>query len=349
MMRMWRIAVMALTVTTGLAGCVFVARPATSLEAPPVTLGGIAYHSMQWRVRVTALPPGVSVLTLHASLQQAIDEVEDTLTTWRDSELMRFNLAPVGEWRPVSPLLMQSLQVAADVSRLSGGAYDVTVGPLVELWGFGATPAPVITPTAEAVATARARVDWTRIELDVPHGRARRTSDVRIDLSSLGEGAGVDAMVAVLERAGIHDYLASVAGTSLQRGQRPGGGAWALAIEPLDATGQSGRTLLAANSAVSTSGAYRNVRVLGGHTYSHTLDPVTGYPVTHDGVSVTLVLPAKEGATRTDALTTALNVLGPERGLALAEREGFAVRYVESHEGHFRERWSTAFKPYLGN
>lgn len=310
-----------------------------------VTLGGVAFHSMQWQVRLAALPEGVAASTLQRELQAALDELDARLSTYRpDSELMRFNAAQVGEWVPASPLLLDCLQVAAEVSVLSGGAYDVTVGPLVELWGFGARAAPLAEPAAAEVAAARARVDWRQIEVDAAGGRLRRLGDVAADLSSLGEGAGVDVLARVLESRDVGHYLARVAGTSRQRGERPGGGAWTLAIERPDGSGRAGPLLRAPGSAVSTSGAYRNVRVIGGKTFSHTLDPVTGYPVRHAGVAVTVILPATAGALRADALATALNVLGPERGLALAVREGWAVRYVERDGGGFRERWSPAFE-----
>lgn len=322
--------------------------PAVPAGPAAVTLGGVAFHSMQWQVKFAGQPPGLDAAALRRELQAALDDVDAALTTYRpDSELMRFNARPVGEWGPASPLLLQSLQVAADVSRLSGGRYDVTVGPLVELWGFGAAPSPARRPTPEALAAARTRVGWARIGLDPAGGRIARLGDVRADLSSLGEGAGVDALVAVLERAGLRDFLVRVAGTSRQRGQHPGGGPWTLAVERPDGSGLPGRVLRAAETVVSTSGAYRNVRDIEGQRYSHTLDPATGCPVTHDGVSVTVLLPAVAGAMRADALATALNVLGPDRGLELAAQEGLAVLYLERHGGGLRERWSPAFVPWL--
>lgn len=315
---------------------------------PPVTLGGIAFHSLQWQVKLPALPAGVAATTLQRQLQAVLDSLDDSLTTYRpDSELMRFNATTVGEWMPLSPVLREALQGAAAVSALSGGAYDVTVGPLVELWGFGAAPAPAVRPSAAAIAAARAQVGWRRLEVDPATGRGRRLADVRADLSSLGEGAGADALAQVLEAAGVRDYLVRVAGTSRQRGQRPGGGAWALAIERPDASGLPGRRLRAAEAVVSTSGAYRNVRVIGGEPYSHTLDPRTGAPVSHAGVSVTVVFPAAQGALRADALATALSVLGPEQGLALAAREGLAVLFLERVGEGWQERWSPAFGPFL--
>lgn len=321
-----------------------------SSSVPAVTLGGVAFHSLQWQVKLDALPAGVTAPVLQRELQAALDALDDALTTYRpDSELMRFNRQPLGEWVPVSALLLQCVQMAVETSRLSDGAYDVTIGPLVELWGFGAAPAPVTLPSAAAIAAAKARVGWERIGIDPERRALRRLADIRLDLSSLGEGAGADALAEVLERAGARDYLVRVAGTSRQRGQRPGGGPWRLAIERPEGGGQPGRGLRAPESVVSSSGAYRNSREIGGRHYSHTIDPVTGYPVTHAGVSVTVVLPATEGAMRADALATAFNVLGPERGLVLARERGLAVFYVERTEAGLGERWSPGFAPFLAD
>lgn len=322
--------------------------PAAVAAAPALALGGVAFHSLQWQVRLAAPPTGLTPAELHAQLQRALDAVEDELTTYGPSELMRLNAWPVGEWMPASPALLRALVVADEVHALSGGAYDPTVGPLVELWGFGAAPAPAVPPSAESVAAARARVGWRQVEVDAAHGRARRRADVGLDLSSLGEGAGVEALLAVLDRVGVSDALVRVAGTARARGRRPGGAPWTLAVEMPDGSGLAGRTLAVSGAVVSTSGSYRNVRRIGGQSYSHTLDPATGRPVTHAGVSVTLLLPAEQGADRADALATALNVLGPEQGLALAERQGWAVLYVERGATGLRERWSRAFEAWVG-
>lgn len=307
----------------------------------PLVLGGIAFHSLQWQVRLGALPAGSRAPALQRELQQALDAVDAVLTTYRPSELMRLNAQPVGEWATLSPALARALAVAGETHRLSGGAYDPTVGPLVELWGFGAAPAPAAWPSTADLAAARARVGWRH--LAVAGDRVRRDADVRLDLSSLGEGAGVEALARVLAQAGAKDYLVRVAGTALARGRHPDGSPWTLAVEVPDGSGLPGRALAVTDSVVSTSGSYRNIRVVGGRRVSHTLDPATGLPVTHGGVSVTVVLPAAVGADRADALATALNVLGPDRGLALAAERGWAVFYIERDGQGFRERASPAF------
>ncbi len=313
----------------------------------PVALAGLAYRSMGWQVKVAALPAGMSAAALQAQLQQLLDQADAVLSTFRpESELMRFNRSPVGEWVEVSPLLLQSVQLAVEVSAVSAGAYDITVGPLVELWGFGATAAQSF-PQASALAAARQRVGWRHIAIDLEKSALMRRADISLDLSSLGEGAAVDALADFLERQGMHDYLVAVAGTLRAGGRKADGSDWIVAIEVPDGSGRPLRKLGMSGRAVSTSGAYRHYRDMEGRRHSHTLDPRTGYPVTHPGVSVTVIAPAGVRAARVDALATAFNVLGPASGLRLAERAGLAVFYVEKTATGFRETASRAFAPDL--
>ncbi|MDF2445308.1 MAG: apbE [Moraxellaceae bacterium] len=329
-----------------LAGCA--SAPPRAAPPLPVTLGGVAFSSMQWQVKLGEIPSAEIGVGLHRDLQEALDSLDGTLSTYRpDSELMRFNRHPVGEWLPVSPPLLRGVVTAIEVGVLSQGAYDITVGPLVELWGFGASTAPAAMPSAEAIAAARAALGARHIRIDRDRHALVRLRDIRLDLSSLGEGAGVDALAAVLERAGVESYLVTVAGTARVRGVRPDGDAWQMAIEQPDGNRLPARRLQLADHVVSTSGAYRNFREIAGRRYSHTIDPETGYPVTHAGVSVTVVLPATAGAQRADALATAFNVLGPDRGLALAGEQGLAVLYIERAGEGLRERWSPAFEVFL--
>lgn len=326
----------------GLAGC-STAGTGVAASGTPVIVGGLAFRSMEWQVSLARLPTEKSELTLQRELQQVLDDANDVLSTYQpDTELMRFNRAPVGRWQPVSPLLLQGVQAAVAVSALSGGAYDITVGPLVELWGFGAAPAQDL-PAASAIAAAQARVDWRHLGIDPARSALQRRDDIRLDLSSVGEGLAVDALAAYLERQGVQDYLVRVAGTMRARGGKTGGRDWQVAIETPDGSGLPLRVLRLKEQVVSTSGSYRRFREAGGRRYSHTLDARTGHPITHRGVSVTVVTPARTGAARVDALATAFNVLGPEAGLALAERENLAVLYLEESDTGLRQRPSRAF------
>lgn len=313
--------------------------------AEPVVVGGLAYRSMPWQVKVAMLPAGLDALALQTELQKILDDADAVLSTWQpDTELMRFNRAPIGSWVPVSPLLLHAVQTAVAVSVLSDGAYDVTIGPLVGLWGFGRKPFEGV-PDAAAIAAARQRVGWRHIGIDAAGSRLMRRADIQVDLSSIGEGIAVDALADFLERRQVRDYLVSVAGTLRVRGHKPDGGSWQVAVEQPDGSGLPRRRLALEAQAVSTSGAYRNYRDGDGHRYSHTIDPKTGWPITHGGVSVTVVT-ATDAATA-DALATAFNVLGPEAGLELAGKEKLAVFYIKAAGRGFSEAASPSFVSFL--
>lgn len=317
--------------------------------AAPVTLAGVAYFSMGWQVRVGELPPGMSAHALQQRLQARLDAANAVLSTYQpDTELMRFNQAPVGQWVRVSPLLRHALERALWVSAVTQGRYDVTVAPLVNLWGFGPEPRLERVPSAAEIEAVRARVGWRHLELDAARSSLRRMALVSMDLSSVGEGVAVDDLAATLEALGVRDYLVAVAGTLRSRGLHPDGKPWRLAIERPDGSGLPEQVLVFPAGAISTSGSYRNYFERDGVRYSHTMDPLSGRPVTHRGVSVTVVLPEGEGdSTLADAWATALNVLGPDAGLALATRHGLAVYYIERAGDGFRVRHSPAFTAYL--
>lgn len=324
------------------AGCSLSERP------QPATLSGVAYFSMPWQVKVTDLPEGLTAAQLQMQLQQRLDAANSVLSTYQpDTELMRFNRAPTATWVPLSPLLQRAVSRALQVSAATAGAYDITVAPLVNLWGFGPQARPERMPSTDEIAAARRQVGWQHLELDATGQRLRKQAAVSMDLSSVGEGAAVDDLAGYLETLGIHDYLVAVAGSLRSKGLRPDGQPWRMAIERPDGSGAAEQVLNLKAGAISTSGSYRNYFERDGVRYSHTIDPATGRPITHRGVSVTVVSPTGDDDTLADAWATALNVLGPERGLALAQQRGMAVYYIERTEAGFQARYSQAFKPYL--
>lgn len=339
MLRLWGAAVLCLML---LAGC---REPVT----PAVKVSGVAFHSMRWQAQVAQLPPGMTAEVLQSRLQQQLDAVNGTLSTYQpDTELMRLNRAPQGSWLSVSPLLARCLQRALAVSAATDGAYDITVGPLVNLWGFGAEARPRQVPSDAAIAQARALTGWRELSLSPAADKVFKHRAVILDLSSLGEGAGVDALADALMSMGVKDYLIGVAGSLRSQGLRPDGKSWRLAIEQPDGSGRPLQVLsLPEQAAISTSGSYRNYFEANGVRYSHTIDPKTGRPISHRGVSVTVVSPDGRDDTLADAWATALNVLGPEKGLALAESRGLAAYFIEHHDKGFRSRYSSAFAPYL--
>lgn len=293
------------------------------------TFSGIAFFSISWQVRVSNLPANVNAQQLQTELQQALDDVNKTLSTYQpDTELMRFNAGPIDQCLPVSKVLGETVSKALLLSEKTQGRYDITVGPLVNLWGFGPQARPEKTPTASAIAEARKQTGWQSLQVDTSNACITKHKAVALDASSLGEGVGVQALASVLARHGIDQYLISVAGVSQARGKRPDGLLWRVAIESADGGGRPALAIALDNAVISTSGSYRNYYELDGVRYSHTIDPLTGQPITHKGVSVTVVSKTLD-AILVDAWATALNVLGPKEGLQLAEQEGLAAYFIE--------------------
>lgn len=338
MSRFFRVLLISLLI----AGCSVSEKPPA-----PVAVEGIAFYSMPWMVKVSALPAGVTVEAWQADLQKVLDDANRVLSTYQpDTELMSFNAAPVGQWVTVSPMLFRAVQTAVEVSALTGGAYDITVGPLVDLWGFGPKAVPEKTPDAAQIAAARTRVGWQHIGIDAQKSALMRKADIQLDLSSVGEGVAVDELVAHLQARGLKDFMVSVAGCTRVSGYKPDGSRWVIAIEQPDGSGRPYQVLALMEQAISTSGSYRNYHELEGRRYSHTIDPSTGAPITHRGVSVSVI--AGDGnTTRADALATALNVMGPQKGFALAQRENIPAGFMEHAETGLKVQYTQVMKAWL--
>lgn len=277
------------------------------------------------------------------AIESELRAVDEAMSTWRpDSELSRFNAHDSTEPFPVSSQVLSVFRIAAEVSELSGGAFDVTVGPVVAAWGFGATdriPAP---PPPEEIEALLRRVGHRLVEV---RGDALRKSrgDVVCDLSAIAKGYAVDRVADALSERGYRDHLVEVGGEIRARGQRLDGGAWRVAIERPDAGVRDAFDVLPLrDSALATSGDYRNFYESGGRRYSHTIDPRTARPIEHALASVSVL---HRDAVYADALATALNVLGPEAGYSLAEREGLAALFiVHAADESFSARPTPAFE-----
>jgi FAD:protein FMN transferase len=264
-----------------------------------------------------------------------------------DSELSRLNKNPGTDWLPVSPNLLAVIQEGQGIGALAEGVFDITVGPLVNLWGFGPEDKPDSVPPPEAIRAARKRVGAHLLALRAaPPAVRKQRGDLYIDLSALGEGEGADRVAAWLESRGITEYMVAVAGTLRVRGRNPKGEPWGIAIEePRPDRRSVQRILPLADGAISTSGDYRNFFEQGGRRYSHHIDPRTGEPIAQALASVTVVLPgAPHSARRADGLATALLLMGEAKGLALAKAQGIAAYFIVGEDQGFREIESPALK-----
>jgi len=316
---------------------------------PPeqLVLGG-ATMGTGWTVKVTRPPAGTDAEHLRAGIEAVLEAVNAAMSNWRaDSQISRFNRHAGSDWFPIPASFAEVMREALAVSRASGGAFDVTVAPLVDLWGFGPAQRRDSVPDAEAITAARARVGWQRLELRLqPPALRKQVPELTLELGAIAKGYAVDAVAAALEARGVHDYLVEIGGELFGRGRNARGEPWRIGIERAEpGAAQVDRVVHLDGEALATSGDYRNFFEADGRRYSHEIAPATGYPVTHATAAVSVIAAS---CMRADAWATALLVLGREAGLAVAEREGLAVRFVERVGGAARVYENQAFRARTG-
>jgi len=271
------------------------------------------------------------------SIRVAIDEVleltDRLLSTWNpESEISRLNRHPAAEPFALSAETVALLEIAGRVGELSGGAFDVTVGPLVDAWGFGPAGLPARPPSPEAIAELRARVGPDRLLLASDRTSVTKArADVWCDLSALAPGWAADQIAAAIEALGHHSFIVDIGGEVVARGRRVDGTRWRVAVESPGRDREHLLVLALEDVAVATSGDYRNAYIdEAGRRRSHLIDPRTGEPVAHELTSVTVV---HAEAVWADALATAFLVMGPEPAWRFATRERLAIRLVARVEG----------------
>ncbi len=280
---------------------------------------------------------------LAAEIDAALATYNLVMSTYIDgSEISRVNGMPVGEWIAISDALQEILQLSQRISAKSGGAFDITVGPLVNLWGFGPEEreAP---PGDDQVAVVRSLVGYEKLVLAT--GKLKKRADLYLDLSAIAKGHATDLVASLLESKNIRDYMVEIGGELKIRGRNPRGESWIIGIEK-PALGREGamQAVSGDNIAIATSGDYRNYYEAAGVRVSHTIDPVSGFPIRHNLASVT-VIAARGGVA--DAYATAINVLGPEAGYALALRENLAAFFIIRNNGAFTVKYTAEFERYM--
>lgn len=328
---------------TTLAGC--------SFQEPPKIweisggIFGTTYHIS------VVLPEDEALLqALAEGIERELHKVDNAMSTWKtESELSRFNRLPdQSDGVALSPELYEVIARSIDIAELTQGAFDVTIGPVVNLWGFGPKARPDKAPTDEELAAVLARTGWEYLALDSQTRSLRAEKHQYIDLSGIAKGYGVDAVARYLDTEGVAAYLVEIGGEVNVKGRKPGGDAWRLAIEqPMDEGGRGVNSVVALDrQAMATSGDYRNYYESEGRRYSHTIDPETGKPIAHRLASVTVIA---DDCMTADALATGFNVLGFDKAMALATRENIPAFFIvrdEQGEG-FETHQTPSFSSYL--
>ncbi|GGC02888.1 thiamin biosynthesis lipoprotein ApbE [Marinobacterium zhoushanense] len=295
-------------------------------------------------IRWVDTEPG-RVETLRPKVGELLKAVNQHMSTYiPDSELSLFNKAPAGSRVALSEGLAHVVRAALKLSGQTDGAYDVTVGPLVNLWGFGPDGRVVNAPTPEQLETMRSRVGYQSLTLSAD-GHLTKVGDQYVDLSSIAKGYGVDLIAQLLEQQGIGSYLVEIGGELRAKGLKPDGSDWRVAIEsPVEGVREIERVISVKDIGIATSGDYRNYFEQDGVRFSHTIDPRTGYPIRHRLASVTVLRPTCMEA---DALATALMVLGEEEGLRFAQERNIAAFFIVKEDNGFREISTPEFEAFL--
>lgn len=268
-------------------------------------------------------PPGFDARPVQTALQKAVDEVDAHMSTWKpDSDLMRLNRAPIGVSVAIPDDLARVLALGLRIGRASGGAFDIGMGDAVRAWGFGPNAAD-----AQGIRTAMAASRRPAHEmLELEGTQVRKRGPIALDLNGIAKGYGVDRLADTLRSFGIDAALVGIDGEMRAQGLRPDGEAWTIAIEAPDTDRRAPHAILnLQDAAVATSGDYRHWVTVEGRQLSHTMDPRRGAPLLSSPASVTVIAPSCAEA---DAWATALMVVGPEAGAALATRQGLSALFL---------------------
>lgn len=294
-----------------------------------------------YSVKYVRSASGPSIEQARHEVESILAEIDQQMSTYRaDSEVERFNALPAGSCMALPTPMLQLVSFASELSKDSAGAFDLTVEPLLNLWGFGPQSRGDRVPSAEAIAAAKAEVGQQH--LSIRGTELCKDAPVQLDFNSIAAGYAVDRVVARLGELGVASALVEITGELKAVGRKPDGSPWRIAIEaPRDDRQVAQKIIQLDGLGVSTSGDYRNYFEQDGKRYSHTLDPSTGAPISHNLAAVTVV---DESALRADGLSTLLMVLGPTAGAAYAERQGVAAFFVTREGQGFVSHGSSRFR-----
>jgi thiamine biosynthesis lipoprotein len=317
----------------------------SSQAVEPGSLLSISGRTMGtwYHVKVVRLPTGTSAAGLGAEIDQRLDSINQEMSTYLDdSRLSRFNRSPTHQWCDVSPDTARVVAAAQDVSRRTEGAFDVTVGPLVNLWNFGPNRQPERLPAQEEIRRTLARVGYEQLDVrPSPPALRKSRPDVYVDLSAIAKGFAVDAIAELLDAHAIEAYMVEIGGEVRAKGRKADGTAWRIGIErPVSGERTIQHVVELDDASLATSGDYRNFFEWEGRRYSHTIDPRTGRPVEHALASVSVM--AGDCMTA-DAWATALMVLGADQALQAAQIHGLDVLLISRQAEGFHEQMTPGF------
>lgn len=279
--------------------------------------------------------------------ERLLHEVNRQMSTYiPTSEISQFNSSRSTNWFPISNDFAYVVKRAIEIGNLTEGGYDITVGPLVDLWGFGGKSEGKKVPTNEQILNTKRKIGLTYLKVrPSPAAIMKSLPYLEIDLSSIAKGFGVDKVALYLESEQIDHYMVEIGGEIRTKGVRPKGEGWFIAIETPTIASQSIRHVVKLNNqSIATSGDYRNFFQAEGKTFSHTINPLTGRPITHQIGSVTIIA---SDCTTADGWATAINILGVEKGLELMKKNKIKGLIITREKEQFKEFSTNDFQTQL--
>ncbi|MGB5165003.1 MAG: FAD:protein FMN transferase [Woeseiaceae bacterium] len=312
----------------------------TPLELRGSTMG------TQFTVKITRHSEALDEARLRPQLDALLQGVNQMMSTYlRDSEISRFNSSQGVDWQSVSIEFCNSVVESLELSELTDGGFDITAAPLVNLWGFGPEEIGFEPPTDAAIADVMTYVGYDKLRADCSQPAVRRLAEgLMLDMSAYGKGYAVDRLADWLGAMGVEDYLVEIGGELRVAGHNAAHQPWAIGIEVPRAGVREPYTVVhVSDTAIATSGDYRNFFEYEGVRYSHEIDVRTGRPVTHQLAAVSII---DTQAARADALATGLLVMGPQAGMELAIRENIAAMFLTRTNSGIEERVSPRFEEF---
>lgn len=312
----------------------------------PIRLSG---STMGTSYSVIVYAPAREKLRIEIGVQRQLASVVDSMSTYEPrSDISRFNQAALNTWVPVTADVAKVVATALDIAALSDGAFEPTILPLVNIWGFGPLDRPEEVPTEAELSHAMSLLGWEAIDVRQDPPALRKSAPRELDLSAIAKGYGADVVADYLLSLGYNIFLVELGGDMRISGQKPDGTPWRIGVEtPDEEIARTAYRVLEffGDAAMVTSGDYRNYFEVDGVRYSHTIDPSTGFPVTHNMASVSVLA---ETAMLADAWATALVSMGPERAKQAAEQFNLSMYMIERDAGAFVEYKTGEFTRLLG-
>lgn len=298
-----------------------------------------------YNIKLIVKGDAIDTQAVHAEIDKRLKQINQSLSTYiPSSELSRFNSHHSSEPVEISEEFRFVLAEALRLGELTGGKLDVTIGALVNLWGFGPQYRPETVPSAQAIAQARARVGLAKIKLD-GHKLSKSVAKLYIDLSTIAKGYAVDQVGDLILKQGIGNYMVEIGGEMRTKGFKHDGTLWHVAIEkPVIGRRAIQQIIVLGDNALASAGDYRNYFEVDGTRYSHIIDPDTAKPIQHKLVSVTVIHPLSMTA---DGLSTGMMLMGPEQALIFATQHKLAAFFITKTQDGFQQQNTLEFTQFL--